>query len=733
MSEDSCAPACSVTVSQILFLFVILLPLVANASTVDSESGRGITLSDLLAIRDITSMVVSPDGRYVAYHVVQADIDENRHELSLYVTPTITGSEPVLALDLGYAQLATNSAGRQNGQLFSGEIVWSPNSDWIAFTASKNGEVQLWRSQIDEADLEQLTHNDADVENPVVSADGASILFAVGRDRAAMSAANTAEARRGYLEQYPPLFYVGRGPVWPPCKDGRERWDHEINDSRECQLSIWTIDLRSGTERLATDAEVGTYFSEADSAPSTVVRRGSRKNVTRLMETMSPDGMKSAWFQNEDPSVFNGPRYPVRVAVAQNGTLTLCRIRECRQKMPSQIWWSSDSDEVIFLVRDGRGRTLHSLYAWDVGEDRVRTIYRGDEWFDQCQIAQGRLICLMETWISPRKIVALELSSSAVSTIVDKNAEFQKIRFTQVEKIFGMDEQGNLASGHLVYPEGYEPGLRYPLIIVQYVSRGFLRGGVGDEHPIHVYAHSGFAILSFNTPDGDYMEKEGDSRKLQAAYLKYLLVDSGPASAIESIIDDLVDKGVVDPARIGISGLSHGATTTDSTLLRRNYTAASTAYSVSASPVFEAPSSSNWGNAVNLAFGGTPYTENGSKNRKIHSIAWNADRIETPYLIQVADREYHITKQNYSALLDAGKPVEMWVYPDEYHVKWQPAHRYNVYRRNLQWFQFWLQNIEVDDPVDPEQYTRWRKMRTDHCANMNADGRRELPIYCEAE
>ena len=58
-----------------------------------------------------------------------------------------------------------------------------------------------------------------------------------------------------------------------------------------------------------------------------------------------------------------------------------------------------------------------------------------------------------------------------------------------------------------------------------------------------------------------------------------------------------------------------------------------------------------------------------------------------------------------------GKPVEAYVFPDEYHVPWQPAHRLAMYRRNLDWFRFWLQDFEDPSPDKADQYARWRAMR----------------------
>src|SRR5437879_9768253 len=80
--------------------------------------------------------------------------------------------------------------------------------------------------------------------------------------------------------------------------------------------------------------------------------------------------------------------------------------------------------------------------------------------------------------------------------------------------------------------------------------------------------------------------------------------------------------------------------------------------------------------------------------------------------IETRLREVMEAVADYVSLEDAHKPVEMLVYPDEHHVKWQPAHKYAVYRRNLQWFQFWLQAKEVADPVDPGNTPRGRSFGT---------------------
>jgi dipeptidyl aminopeptidase/acylaminoacyl peptidase len=93
------------------------------------------------------------------------------------------------------------------------------------------------------------------------------------------------------------------------------------------------------------------------------------------------------------------------------------------------------------------------------------------------------------------------------------------------------------------------------------------------------------------------------------------------------------------------------------------------------------------------------------------SATAHADQVRAPLLLNVPDREYLTSLPMYAALKSRQKPVEMWIYPDEYHEKIQPKHRLSVYDRNVDWFRFWLKGEEDPAPGKKDQYDRWRKLR----------------------
>jgi hypothetical protein len=85
--------------------------------------------------------------------------------------------------------------------------------------------------------------------------------------------------------------------------------------------------------------------------------------------------------------------------------------------------------------------------------------------------------------------------------------------------------------------------------------------------------------------------------------------------------------------------------------------------------------------------------------------------VKAPLLVNSADSELLAGMQFYTSLLQLGKAIEVFIYPDEEHEKNQPKHRYEIYQRNVDWFDFWLNGHEDTDSAKADQYKRWRTLR----------------------
>jgi len=278
-------------------------------------------------------------------------------------------------------------------------------------------------------------------------------------------------------------------------------------------------------------------------------------------------------------------------------------------------------------------------------------------------------------------------------------------------------QNGVTTYGDLALPPDHRPGERHPLVIVQYTSRGFLRGGTGDDVPIHLLAARGFAVPSFQRPASlPAAAKKHSLTEYQRVNIQGWAERGMIFAALDAGIDAAIATGTVDPSRIGITGLSDGASTTQFALLhsgRFKAAALSSCCEDPGSTMIDAGLS--YRDAV-LAWG---YPPPGAPNEAFwrpYSLALNADRVKTPLLIQVPDGEYRLALETYSALQFHGAPVEMYVFPDEHHVKWHPAHRLAIYERDVAWFDFWLNNKVATDPARQPEIRRWEALKAANLA-----------------
>lgn len=713
---------------SILICFFLIIP--------QAFAKHSITIDDLSSIRDIKSKTLSPDGKYIAFQTIQAHKDTNNFIVGWYIAAIKQNAKPIKIAESAQAQP------NGNGGFDGSDIIWSPDSKWIYFTKKHEGAVQIWRSSREHPEQQQITNNAGDIQSLDISRDGSKVIFNIGRTRSEITALKRKLSEQGFLHQQPILYSLRFDANIAQCTDGRKRYS-EVTEIHSCQLSYWIFETDSGVEREATEVEISRRLVRAD---TTRERRnkGWLVGEERQMQRFSADGAQLAWIENKDSEVYKGLFPQMILKVSRDGKEVICPATECisQRKVGFRgIWWHPNGREIIFHVIDGPHNSLNSFYAWVPGEVSVRLILRTDDYFGigyyghPCDLAGEKLVCARSTSTSPTEIASIHLGSGKISTIVDVNPEFNDLRFTKVEKILGEDNYGHNVYAHLVYPEGYIKGQRYPLVISSYNSYGFLRGN--EEQPIHAYAQNGIAVLSFDYGGRhtDYVKKI-NIKRYSKAFNHDVFVNQGSVTAIEKMVENLIDRGIVDSRKIGISGISHGSVILTNSILRQNYAAASTAEIFSIPTYFKKSSSSARGKSYDETFGKITSSEGQAMRRKF-SLAANAQSIDTPILSQVSDQEFRFSEVDYNALLDAGKPIEMYVYPDERHIKWQPAHKYMVYRRNVDWFNFWLQGVEDDDPEKVEQYTRWRKMRADFCTSLEGAAPSPRfngevgPWYCE--
>jgi dipeptidyl aminopeptidase/acylaminoacyl peptidase len=662
------------------------------ACAADVSEHHDVSISDLILLRDIGGvdhgLFPSPQKDQVAFQVRRMDVASNGYHLEWFVKSVKTDGPARSIGDGGEFQSLPTYNGRINGAPQTIKAVWSPDGKWLAYPVLRNGEIQAWRSSASGSTLsEQLTHNPADVEALQWSCDGHKLFFKVRETRESLAAADRSEGEYGYLFDARFLPYYSVRPLVP--------------NNQPKGPTLWAFDFLTDKERPATEEEQ-SECKLGELAASLKIPLDVRDSVP------SANGRLVAFVQDRQQAGAD-KRFYSSVAILSGDQPQYCAAPAC-SGLVSGLFWSADNEELFFLRRQGFAASKAALFGWRIKPGTVRQILETDDWIGDCSVAGTEAVCLHEASTTPRRIVAIDLRSGRLRTVYDPNPEFSNVQFTRVEKLQWHDNFGIETFGHLIYPKGFRTGQRYPLVVVQYRSRGFLRGGTGDEYPIHVFAANGFAVLSFDRPNDYDLESRKSGYELERAQLAGFYKRRSALSALENIVRELDQRGIIDLRRTAITGLSDGAETAYFALMHSDIFSVAITSTMPTDP-------------ISYYLGGLPtqthlkalgYSAPNGKDAEYWralSPLENVDRITAPLLVNIADREMLAAVPMVTALISARRPIEMYVYPDEHHIKSHPRAFSSIYERNLDWLRFWLQGYEDTTPRKAPQYERWRKLR----------------------
>lgn len=648
------------------------------------------TPEDLVRLRDFgggesstTPFGVSPDGARVALEIRRGMPEANTYCVGILVIDLASGVAQLADAGGEWLSLAYDHiwwAGYHNGLYKVAAPQWSPDGAWIAYLKRTDSVTQVWRVRADGSEAAAVTQEQVDIDRFAWTADGGAIVFSTQTGLLEAEAAIEAEGRSGY--HYDGRFNPNRSerpyPVAPTAP------------------TIQATELASGQTRPARPDEVAVL----DPPPTVDDRPGGA--------TRSAQG-DLAWLAADDSGRFLAP---ARLHARRPGGNDLaCGDQACTGRI-SGPWWSADGGELWYLRREGwAGSEEIALYRWTPGDPAPRRETSTTDLIVGCTKAPGGLLCGVESSTTPRRLVLIDPLTGHRRDIFDPNPEFGAIALSATERLHWINAMGVESYGDLVLPHG-QATAPYPLIVVTYETRGFLRGGTGDEYPVQPLANRGFAVLVLqNPPSAAALIRSRNAEEYQRADRENWGYRRNVLASLESGVELLVARGLVDPDRVGLTGLSDGAGTVRFALINSDIAAAASISSCCEDPV-SIMTLAGPAYADRYRASGYPrITDRASAKWRDASLALNACRVETPILMQLADREFRASLEAWSSLREFGRPVEMFVFPDEYHVKWQPAHRLAIYKRNLDWFDFWLQDREYSDPARQAEYARWRIMR----------------------
>jgi len=604
-----------------------------------------------------------------------------------------------------------------NGLVLPSPAVWSPGGEWIYYRACLNGRVSVWRAAADGSGEHQVTSDSADVREFVLSNDGRTLKYSVGATREEVSRAEEAEYDHGI--RIDDTVDIAAGLFRSSKLNGRPTTQRFLGDWFSTGPLLaktpdhWkAVDLTTMRTRDLSASELPVHpLTPADLSP------GLPKEPIKISDGLPPqhyqiarnpsDGRIAVLLPGPEDKRLATNRY-VELAMLPDRHAShpiLCTARLCRHRNVTVIQWRPGSDEVLFTVTN-YDRT-QSIYGWNVVTGVVRPIVLSDGlvsgsqryWDIPCALSSTTLVCVAAEADHPPRLEAIDVKNGhrRILFAPNKGLDADIVATVPAKLIRWKDAQGREFTGQFFEARGASAGHPPPLFVDFYDCYGFLRGGLGNEWPFATLAEDGISALCINAIPEYRLDPT-------ARY------DQGRA-AVDSVVKFLSAEGRIDRTRIGMGGLSYGSEVTIWTLTHSGVVSAASVSSPSVTPVYYLFNSLRGAFRSSLRKAwklGAP-NETPKRWREVSPV-YQLDRIKAPVLFQMNEQEYRMGL-DYALPLERRHQADIYVFPNEPHIKFQPRHKLAVYERNVDWFRFWLQGYEDPNPKKAGQYRIWREMK----------------------
>jgi dipeptidyl aminopeptidase/acylaminoacyl peptidase len=696
---------CTSTMSRSALLIPVFALVVLCLTVAEPSHAETISPRRLLELTDLGNPVISPDGRYVAFRTERASVERNTYDTGWYVQALDGKSPPLRVADGGVPLREYIAAGVR-----AAPAVWSPDGRWIYYRADIGGRVSVWRAATDGSGAGAVTSDPADVRDFALSNDGKTLKYSVGATREEVGDAEEAEYDQGI--RIDDTVNISAGLFRSSKLEGRPTTQRFVGEWFEAGPLLanvpdrWkAVDLATMTNRqlpasgrpvpLLTAAGLSARLPEA---ATKVVSSPGDGRVAILLPGKKEKGVLAGSYVELAMLPDSRSSRPVR-----------CMAELCRNKSITDIQWRPASDEILFTATDHHKGRAQGIFSWDVVTGTVRPVVLSDGlvrgssqryWDIPCALSRDTLVCVAAEADHPPRLEAIDVDSGHRQILFAPNEALDRdIASTVPAKLIRWkDEQGREFIGQFFEARGANAGHPAPMFVTFYNCYGFLRGGVGDEWPLATLAEVGISALCINQ-------------------LPQLVADSTmrydqARTAIESVVRLLSAEGRVDRTRIGMGGLSYGSEATLWTVAHSDVVKAASVSGISVTPTFYLFNSLQQASLSNLrdVWGLGAPDETPEQWKKVSPV-YQLDSIKAPILFQLAEQEYRMTL-DYSLPLVRAHKAEIYAFPDEPHIKFQPRHKLAVYERNVDWFRFWLQGYEDPDPGKAGQYRIWSEMKS---------------------
>ena len=638
----------------VLFCFS-LLPAVNSAQQPAASAPKTLAPESLLNLRHLSSLEFSPDGSRVALVVAEPAKGDQR-----------AGHIWLFDISNGWFRQLTYSEKSESSP------KWSPDGKFLAFLSNRDTNQQIYLLSMSGGESTPLTKGKRNVSHFAWAHDGKTIAFL------APDAKTEAEEKKE-----------------------KDKDDARVTDKEAKHARLWLLSLSDKSERAVTPANyevsglawfpdnsrlavIATDHPESDQNTERIflvstTASGPREAMVQLLAPrgpfgdieVSPSGENISFIgsREDGPSPHDLWILPVGMPAAKN--LTSGNL----DRAVFAYRWSKDHS-LLLLAADGFTRKLIRYTATGARED----IAIPDSMPSSFALNDhGSIVFVGENFTEPQEIW-VALAGQQPKQFPEFNKSFDTATLSRPELYKYKSLDGLEIEAALVKPSNYDGKSKLPLIaLIHGGPTGAWESSVEAWGQLLV-AH-GFAIFYPNIRGSiGYGEKFIESNRADWG--------GGDFKDVMAGIDDLVEKGVADPDRLGIGGWSYGGYMSEWAItqptkypFKAAVSGAGMANLISEYGTEQHPSYDEW-------FWSVPYEKpTGFLNSSPFLHLKNA---KTPTLILQGDADtvdpLGQSQELYRGLKRYGVETELVVYPREPHGLHEEKHLIDRLQRIVGWY-----------------------------------------------
>lgn len=645
-------------------------------------------LADLAKLTGLSDPQFSSDDKTIAVVTSTPDYIEDRYLTGVVLVTVPQGEQRVLA----------------SGKNGLTQPRWSPSGRELAYLAkpstSKDATLQLFVQPLAGGEPRQLTHTKKAVQHYAWRPDGGALAFVTADEPT--NAAGPADKGYDAFEVGDNDLFLSAAPtpshIWLLPASGGEptrltsgAWSLPVTippGAPSAPLS-WSPDGK----RLAF-VQVPTPYSGVNRQRTIQVLNVAEGTVhplttRKLLEgypTFSPDGSQIAYWYPRQGNYLNITDIWVSPTAGGEGKdLTPTLDRDVYRAI-----WLPDGKSLLLGGLDGN-RT--SLWVQPLRGGAARRLNLGSVspywsfWVDMAVSAKGSVAFIGTDPTRPAELYYMASTGAAPKRLTDFNRAVQDLQLGKAQTLTWQSD-GMTNNGELTYPANYAAGKPYPLVLI-------IHGGPQTASTATFSALSQlFAGRGYFVFEPNYRGSDNLGNAYKAAIYKDAGV--GPGHDVMAGLAQLKRSGLVDTARIGVSGWSYGGYMTAWLLghYPQQWQAAVAGAAVTdwLDQYNMADASAQWATLV----GESPWlSEANAQAYRAQSPITLAGRIRTPTLIlaNTADPRVPITQSYklFHALKDNGVTTKFIAWPVAAHNASDPVRQRERNRYWLDWMDTYLQ------------------------------------------